>query len=447
MLHPDTNSRNKVLGAIQNAADAFTQNNPVVQAKLAAAYPDPTVREQVRQQITANLKTAHAGASKETTDPKWFVPRNAMAGLAQSAMNIRAQKGPPVLREGAAPEAAAPAPVVAAAPFEQYGPLDPEWIECLVDGFKTLFEGKAPFVQHKALTDFLYPIADQVKIALVGDWGADNDAASRVAAQIKANNPDIVIHLGDIYYAGQEDEAKAALSIWPKADPATGAIPPGTSFALNGNHEMFCGGRAYFGTVFQVFGQPASYFGLRNANWQILAFDSAYIEHRLLSAADAPGTDARLASQWEWLVDKMRTSTLATILLSHHEPVSSFAQEHSDGENLRKDFQKFVAAAGRFVFGWFFGHEHRCTFYDGTIVPFARLIGHGCLPHSAPPPDQQADPGCEDFTQMNFRTNENGDAVSGFALLSFNGPLIDIRYIDEDGFQFAEEVWEAPPAE
>ena len=22
---------------------------------------------------------------------------------------------------------------------------------------------------------------------------------------------------------------------------------PGTSFALNGNHEMFCGGRAYFG--------------------------------------------------------------------------------------------------------------------------------------------------------------------------------------------------------
>ena len=46
---------------------------------------------------------------------------------------------------------------------------------------------------------------------------------------------------------------------------------------------------------------------------------------------------------------------------------------------------------------------------------------------------------------MNFCTNQNGDAVSGFALLSFNGPNIDIRYIDEDGFKFAEEVWQAPP--
>jgi hypothetical protein len=40
--------------------------------------------------------------------------------------------------------------------------------------------------------------------------------------------------------------------------------------------------------------------------------------------------------------------------------------------------------------------------------------------------------------------NAEGDAVSGFALLSFNGANIDIRYIDEDGFQFAEEIWEAP---
>jgi hypothetical protein len=434
MLHPDTSSKDAVLGAIQNAADAFTQNNEVVQEKLQMAYPDPAAREQARQRIIANLTAAHDGASSEPTDPKWFVPRNALAGVAQSAMNVRAQTGPAGMQAAAA-----------AAPFEKYGPLDPEWIECLVDGFKTLFDGKAPFVQHKALTDFLHPIDDHVKIALVGDWGAENDAAKRVAAQIRASNPDIVIHLGDIYYAGQDDEAKAALSIWPKADPATGAIPPGTSFALNGNHEMFCGGRAYFGSVFQAFGQKASYFGFRSGSWQILAFDSAYVEHRLLAPEDAQNGDAALASQWEWLVDKMKTSSLPTILLSHHEPVSAFADEHAAGENLRQDFQKFVAAAGRPLYGWFFGHEHRCTFYDGTIVPFARLIGHGCIPHSAPPQDQQPEPGCEDFTQMNFRTNAEGDAVSGFALLTFNGPNIDIRYIDEDGFQFADEIWEAPP--
>jgi hypothetical protein len=447
MLHPDTSSRDKVLGAIQSAAVAFTQNNEVVQEKLTAAYPDdPAERERARQAIVANLNEAYAEASQEPADAKWFVPRNAMAGLAQSAMNIRAQTGPAdsVAVLGADAPVAGAVPALAAAPFEQYGPLDPEWIECLVDGFKTLFEGDAAFVQHTALTDFLYPLKDPVKIALVGDWGADNDAARAVAAQIKASQPDIVIHLGDIYYAGQENEAEEALSIWPMADPVTGAIPPGTSYALNGNHEMFSGGRAYFGSVFQAFGQKASYFGLRNANWQILAFDSAYVEQRLLSPEDATGKNAPLASQWNWLVDKMRTSTLPTILLSHHEPVSSFAQEHADGADLRADFQKFAAAAGRSVFGWFFGHEHRCTFYDGTIVPFARLIGHGCIPHTAPPLNQQADPGCEAFTAMNFRKNANDDAVSGFALLTFNGASIDIRHIDEDGVQFQHEVWNAP---
>jgi hypothetical protein len=304
--------------------------------------------------------------------------------VAQSAMNTRAQTGPAGLHAAtAAPGAIAPT-APAAAPLEKYGPLDPEWIECVVDGFKTLFDGKAPFVQHKKLTDFFYQIDKQVKIALVGDWGAENDAARRVAEQIKVANPDIVIHLGDIYYAGPDDEAEAALSIWPKADPA---IPPHSSFALNGNHEMFCGGRAYFDKVLKAFGQEASYFGLTTGCWQILAFDSAYIEHRLLSSADAQQIDARLASQWEWLVDKMKNSTLPTILLSHHEPISAFADEHTAGENLRQDFQKFIAAAGRPMFGWFFGHEHRCTFYNGTIVPFARLIGHGCIPHSAHPPN------------------------------------------------------------
>ena len=190
MLHPDTSSRNKVLDAIHNAADAFSQNNAVVQEKLAAAYPEPVAREQARQQIIANLNAAHAGASQEPADPKWFVPRNALAGVAQSAMNIRAQKGPPMLQAAATANSAAPAaavPGLAAAPFEQYGPLDPEWIECVVDGFKTLLDGKAPFVQHKALTDFLFPINDKVKIALVADWGADNDPAKRVAALIKAS--------------------------------------------------------------------------------------------------------------------------------------------------------------------------------------------------------------------------------------------------------------------
>jgi hypothetical protein len=236
------------------------------------------------------------------------------------------------------------------------------------------------------------------------------------------------------------------LKDWPLADAATGVIAAGRSFALNGNHEMFSGGRAYFQTVLPAFGQKASYFGLRNANWQILAFDSAYIEQRLLPPAEAAKLDARLESQWNWLLDKMKNSALPTIFLCHHQPLSAFAQENSDAAMLRSDFQQFTADAGRGVFGWFFGHEHRCTIYDDPNIPyFARLIGNGCIPHSAPPPNQKPEPGCFSFSRMNSKVNQHGDAMSGFALLKFDGPQIDIRYIDEDGELFWEEIWQAPP--
>jgi hypothetical protein len=367
-----------------------------------------------------------------------------MAAIAQSAMNNRALDGEALA--AAAGSGTARAAALAAAPFEQFGVSDPGWIECVIDGFQTLLHGKAAFIQHQNLSDFLFEIPDEITIALVGDWGAHNDAARAVANQITATHPDMVIHLGDIYYAGQRNEAEEALKMWPLADPTTGAIPPRTSFALNGNHEMFSGARPYFETVLPAFGQPASYFGFRNSKWQILAFDSAYVEHRLLPPDDA--TDVRLHSQWNWLVDKMRNSTLPTILLSHHEPVSAFAQEHSDGTKLRSDFQKFVTAAGRPVFGWFFGHEHRCTIYhDVQNVPYlARLIGHGCIPHTAPPKDQQPEPGCVKFEKMNFAKNANGDAMSGFALLKFDRDQIDIQYINEDGSLFTKETWVAPLA-
>jgi hypothetical protein len=144
--------------------------------------------------------------------------------------------------------------------------------------------------------------------------------------------------------------------------------------------------------------------------------------------------------------DKFKNSSLPAILLSHHEPISSHAQEFSDGQNLRIDFQKFLAAAGRPPFGWFFGHEHLCTIYDFKPDLFptrGRLIGHGSIPHSPPAPGQQADPGCFPAFLMNTKANDDGDAVSGFALLKFDRETIYIGYINEDGSVFHNETWVA----
>jgi len=438
MLHAITAIKNKVESAIDNAINAFSDDNPVVREKMNDVLnpASEAERQQFRQKILKALQEAKKKAASDTTATGFYVSHDPEVGLAQSAMN-------------AALEQNATAVSPASAPFEQFGPVDPGWIECVVDGFKTLFTGKAPFVQHQNLSEFLVSIPDQCTIVLVADWGASNSAAVQVAAQIRSINPDICIHLGDIYYAGQDNEADDFLGRWPLADRATHKIPLHSSFALNGNHEMFSGGKAYFGKVLTAFGQPASYFGLRNAKWQLLAFDSAYIDQRLLGPVSAPKVeaakiDSRVLSQWNWLVDKIKDNTTQqTILLSHHQPFSAFAQENADGAKLNEDAKNLFDAAGvASVFAWFFGHEHRCTLYNDAYSGFkARLIGNGCIPHSPPDPSKLPAAGCQPFTRMNTGGNASGDALSGFALLKLNGPAIDIQYINEDGSTFFKEQW------
>jgi hypothetical protein len=156
-----------------------------------------------------------------------------------------------------------------------------------------------------------------------------------------------------------------------------------------------------------------------------------------------------LLSQWNWLVDKIKgNNAQQTILLCHHQPFSAFAQENSEAKNLKQDAENLLAAAGvQNVFGWFFGHEHRCTLYDDAVSGFkARLIGNGCIPHSPPVPNQLPDPGCQPFSRMNTGVNANGDALSGFALLKLNGETIDIQYINEDGTVFFSEQWQGAQA-
>jgi hypothetical protein len=413
MLHTITAIKQNVQEAIDNAITAFTQDNALVRQKINDVLNpvNEAQRNQFRQQILAALQSTKAAAANEPAGAanSFYVSHDSGVGLAQAAMNAAVEQN---------------------ANAASFGPLDPGWIECVVDGFKVLLTGKAPFVQHEKLSDFLVDVPDKCTIVLVADWGVHNTAAALVAAQIRATGADICIHLGDIYYAGLNNEAEKFLQLWP------GRIANHSSFALNGNHEMFSGGRAYFSRVLSAFGQPASYFGLRNANWQFLAFDSAYVEHRLL--------DSRVLSQWNWLVDKIKGNAgQQTILLSHHQPFSAFAAENLAGRDLKQDAQNLFAAAGiPNVYGWFFGHEHRCTIYDDALSGYrARLIGHGSIPHAPPSPAQLPDPGCQGFKLMNTAVNAGGDALSGFALLKLDGPSLEIQYVNENGTIFFAEQW------
>src|SRR5215510_258291 len=48
----------------------------------------------------------------------------------------------------------------------------------------------------------------EIRISLAGDGGTGTDESNEVAQRIKEFNPHYTIHLGDVYYVGDESEVK-----------------------------------------------------------------------------------------------------------------------------------------------------------------------------------------------------------------------------------------------
>src|SRR5206468_3127056 len=76
-------------------------------------------------------------------------------------------------------------------------------------------------------------IQDDAKIAMFGDWATGLYGAPAIAKSIsKMDRCDVVLHLGDTYYSGANDEvSKRLVNDWPQRDKKT------VNRALNGNHE------------------------------------------------------------------------------------------------------------------------------------------------------------------------------------------------------------------
>jgi Calcineurin-like phosphoesterase len=288
---------------------------------------------------------------------------------------------------------------------------------------------------------------DDATVALLADWGGDNDAAKQIAAVVSRQNPEIAVHLGDIYYGGTNLECEIFLGLWPLRenpnDPKSPVLKV-RSLALNGNHEMYSGGKYYFSTVLPAFGQSQPFFCLENQHWRILGLDTAYAGGRLRPQSPQDP----ITAQWNWLIERIRTSKKANIFLTHHQPVSAHRQEWLDSADLRSDITELLSQDGigqDAIFGWFFGHEHRCALYKDTALPYnARLIGNGCIPHEVQR-ERACDPGCTEVDFFNKKETKPGSnvAVSSFAKLSFSGAELLIEYVDETCETWGAERWDA----
>ena len=122
----------------------------------------------------------------------------------------------------------------------KYQQLDPGWLEAFAEWLEHFILGKSSF----STTPATIPIPDDVQIGLAGDWGtgdwrstANPAPSTDVRTHLAFLQPQLTIHLGDVYYAGTgNEEEHLLLNLWPRGSLG--------SLALNSNHEMYSGAAA-----------------------------------------------------------------------------------------------------------------------------------------------------------------------------------------------------------
>jgi hypothetical protein len=267
------------------------------------------------------------------------------------------------------------------------GPCDPKWAQVVaVYVAKKISQSNIPYRRHNQLSDFVIDkrLPNKSRVALLADWGTGDQGARLLLRQIAEKKPDVVFHLGDVYYSGTEHEFQNYFyKIWQQTlgiekvswgDHPSAPTTPAT-FTLAGNHDLYAGGVPYYKTI-DMLGQPASYFCVRNDNWQFLAMDTG-----LHDANPVNQTEPTFLEETErtWLADKIATGgSRKNVLLSHHQLFSRF--EDIGGNATNQHLLSQVQSLLPKVAAWFWGHEHNLIIYDRFEGVLGRCIGHGAFP-------------------------------------------------------------------
>ena len=264
----------------------------------------------------------------------------------------------------------------------KFGDCDPRYSEAAAKyaEYFVAQQKQIPYIVYKNLSDFVIDgkLPGKTRVAIVGDWGTGQDAAKLVLRQIADKKPDVVIHLGDIYYAGTQFEiTNYFLKIWQQVLNLGDKLDRIPTYTLAGNHDMYSGGGPYYQLIQQL-GQPASYFCLRNANWQFIAIDTGYHDHN--PSGGGAGATYLQDTEVTWLTDKVNNAGgRKTVLLSHHQLFTAF--DAIDGQEVNMRLASQIGPLLPKLTHWIWGHEHDFVLYD-SYMNLARscCLGHGAFP-------------------------------------------------------------------
>jgi hypothetical protein len=275
------------------------------------------------------------------------------------------------------------------------GTCDPAWATTISEYLQYFGPGgqrsEIPYIPLAQAGEGVIPMKRGARIALISDWGTGAEPARQVLRQIHALAPDVLIHLGDVYYSGTPEEYKRAF-----LNPLEEILRPDRSsvlvYALSGNHDMYCGGEGYYGAIAALNSGPlqqhASFFCLRSedTSWQLISMDTGLNDYSPFEVAESV-TNLR-DDEAEWLLRRIAEFGGKTILLSHHQLFSAFsrigpaATRAASNPHLLQIFGE-AARLGE-IPAWFWGHEHNLAIYE----PYAglergRCVGHGAVPVDA----------------------------------------------------------------
>jgi hypothetical protein len=273
----------------------------------------------------------------------------------------------------------------------RFGTCDPVWTIALA----IYLAWKAsltpiPYVRYSSPNDFVIPLPAKpdLIIGVIADWGTGLDDAKWVLSEVMKKDPDVLIHLGDIYYAGTADENRQNF-----LDLINASAPNIPVYTLTGNHDMYSGGAPYYWLLTQLnttaalqpYQQKASYFCLRSQNWQILAMDTG------LHDCDPFNVNSNITfldpQEAAWHIDKLNNAGgRQTILLSHHQLFTAFGGgigQGPSGQPLAYNpqlYSVFESSLGNIAL-WLWGHEHNFEFFNPYLgLNKGRCVGASAIP-------------------------------------------------------------------
>jgi hypothetical protein len=213
-------------------------------------------------------------------------------------------------------------------------------------------------------------VGNDVRLAVFGDWASGLAVSDVVSTSIGDWRPDVVVHLGDVYYSGTPAESRAYLvDRWPSGTRVADR-------ALYSNHEMYGGGAGYFDTTLPALRQKSATFVVENDFWVVVGLDTGTLDGRI------GDTQVRLVRHIEEGLGSRRM-----ILLSHH-PLYSIV----DGPNEALIAELDPVLRGGGIAAWYWGHDHECVRFTPT-PPYelhAVCAGHGSFPYLRRWPAQAA---------------------------------------------------------